>query len=52
MITKNKLWKTIRTELKEIVRSQQITTTVMERIRKLDNENHESRPSEDNKRRD
>ena len=52
MITKNKLWKKIRNELKELARSQHITNTVMERIRKLDNENHKSPPSENHKRRD
>lgn len=52
MITKNKLWKTIRHEFKEIARSQKITTNIMERIRNLDSEDNKIRTSKDNQRRD
>ncbi len=52
MITKNELWKKIRLELKQLARSQQITVSVMERIRNLEDENQPISPDKNYQRRD
>jgi hypothetical protein len=52
MISKNKMWLRISSELKEIGRSKQMTENIMTRIRKLDHVDHQISTSQDDKRRD
>ena len=52
MISKNKMWLRISSELKEIGRSKQMTENIMTRIRKLDYVDHQVSTTQDHQRRD